>query len=40
MLLHAKSQDYLKIIIVFLILVGSVLSTLQIMTLLNILPTK
>ncbi len=35
-----KSQDYLKIIIVFLILVGSVLSTLQIMTLLNILPTK
>ncbi|NLK49407.1 MAG: hypothetical protein GX294_02030, partial [Candidatus Cloacimonetes bacterium] len=35
-----KSQDYLKIIIVFMILVGSVLSTLQIMTLLNILPTK
>lgn len=35
-----KSQDYLKIIIVFLVLVGSLLSSFQIMTLLNILPTK
>ena len=35
-----KAQDYFKIIIVFLVLVGSVLSSLQVMHLLNILPTK
>ena len=35
-----KAQDYLKIIIVFLVLIGTVLSSVQIMNLLNILPTK
>ena len=35
-----KAQDYLKIIIVFLVLVGTILSTLQVTNLLNILPTK
>jgi hypothetical protein len=35
-----KAQDYFKIIIVFLVVVGSLLSSLQVMTLLNILPTK
>ncbi len=35
-----KAQDYFKIIIVFLVLVGSLLSSFQVMTLLNILPTK
>lgn len=35
-----KAQDYLKIIIVFLVLVGTALSSFQVMNLLNILPTK
>jgi len=35
-----KAQDYLKIIIVFLVLVGATLSSFQVMNLLNILPTK